>query len=398
MSDTSHAKPPAEDAADPVDDGFDTPEERAAFEEMRQATPDPGADAGGAPPPEDASAGDAPPAGGAAPPAAGDAPGPDDEEEDEGEEVPAIGADGKPAVGADGKPAHRPKKRVTLNKYLKVEERAKAAEEKLAAGAAREARLDERLKIINEAIAPRPETAKTAAEADPEPDKEADLFGWLDWKGRQDTKRDKELSDLRAERQAEVEERNLATAYEEDATAFVREEPNFGPAYQFLMNNRVFELAQYYFNKDLSEPGMKVTVDEIRKIQATISAEERELVKQAIANDQRPAERMYKLAKARGYRPQAPAADGAAAAPANGKNGKAAAIPGSLAESPGVISVTDEIARIKAGTEASKSLSGGGGAPASPLTAKQLADMPQEEFDHMMETLPAEKLRELMGN
>src|SRR6185436_13256480 len=148
------------------------------------------------------------------------------------------------------------------------------------------------------------------------------------------------------------------------------------------MQSRMIELAMYYFGKDLTAPDAQpLTGPELQRIKRTVSGEERQLATEALQSGKSPAERVYQLARARGYRPAAAAApaptNGAArpgngAAPAAAPNGKAPATPGSLATAPAAPSVTEEIARIKNGQDAALSLSGGGSSPQSPMTAERL--------------------------
>jgi hypothetical protein len=66
---------------------------------------------------------------------------------------------------------------------------------------------------------------------------------------------------------------------------------------------------------------------------------------------------------------------------------------GSTAAAP---SVSDEIARIKAGAGASKSLSQAGGTGGG-LTLEALASMPQEEFDAWLAKASRAQVRAVMG-
>lgn len=380
MSDTAHA--PAALAGGPEpDDGF-TVEERAQFAEMEQA-PRPDGDAPGEVAPEPSPTEVVAPVTGVE--------GADDEDDDEGDAAPVAGA---PPAGAA---AEKPKKRVSFGKFKRTEDELTATKAERDQLRSTQARLDERLKIINEAIGigpdgqPKPQVEAKAE--DVEPDAEADVFGWIAWKKRDDVRRDERFAAAEQSRQEQTAETELSTAYVDDARQFAQSEPTFGPAYNFLMNSRVAELAVSSFGKtDLAS----ITPKEMADIKRTISAEERSLVKIAMDRQSSPAELIYRMSVARGFRPAAPAAGASAA------NGKGPAPTGLAAEAAAAVngkgSVKDEIDRIKAGTEASKSLSSGGGAPASPLTAEKLASMPESEFNEMMETLSPEKLKEMFGN
>jgi hypothetical protein len=388
MANTAQALPAAD--AGQVADGF-TDEERAQFAEMEKDTSEP------SPTPEPAPTPAPQPA-----PIAAD--GDDDEDEEEaaaepaGGAAPASGDPGAPPVaGAPGEPAAPgtvvPKRRVSARKYERAEEARKVAETERDTLRQNQARLDERMRIINEALTAPAQPVKTAAEEDAEPDAEKDVFAWIAWKKRDDVRVREEIAELRTGRQAEVEDTTLANTYTEDARSFAATEPNFVPAYQFLMANRTYELAQYFFGKDLTEQGVQLTTEELGKIRGTIGNEEKQLASEAITMKQSPAKRVFALAKARGYRPAA----AAPAAKTNGAAAPAAAAPGGLAASAAAPSVVAEIANIKAGSEAARSLSTGGAAPPNPLTPEKLANMSDEEFGALVDGLSPTETKELFG-
>src|ERR1035437_2866162 len=348
MANTAQALPAAD--AGQVDDGFTT-EERAEFAELEKATSEPDR------PPEPAPAPTPAPA-----PAPAGADGEGDEDEEEAAAAPAGGAaavpgapGATPAAGAPGEPAAPgtvvPKRRVSARKYERAEEARKVAETERDPRRQNQARLDERMRIINEALTAPAQPVKTAAEEDAEPDAEKDVFAWIAWKKRDDVRVREEIAELRTGRQAEVEDTTLANTYTEDARSFAATEPNFVPAYQFLMANRTYELAQYFFGKDLTEQGVQLTSEELGKIRGTIGNEEKQLASEAITMKQSPAKRVFALAKARGYRPAAAAPAADPAAKTNGAAAPAAAAPGGLAASAAAPSVVAEIANIKAGSE-----------------------------------------------
>jgi hypothetical protein len=411
----------------PVDESPFTPEEQAQFDLMQKETAEPTgepAPEGTEDKPKPAVEGEAPKPviAGAKDPAEG---GEGDDDED-GEE-PAAGAEAKP--GEEDKP---PPRRVAYGKFQRVENAKKKAEADLKAerearqkDAEERARLDERLKLINEALQPRAEDAKAKAAAeDPAPDPEADIFAYVAWQGRQIERLNTTIQDIQQGGQQRDDESAIAQTYVSDAEQFAGREPNFIPAYQFLMQSRTLELAQYFFGKDLTDPETpRLTGQEYNRIKTTVADEERQLAKEAIRAGQSPAARVFSLAKARGFRPGAPRsadpapdpAAAAAAAAANGgakTNGTAApagnggtAAPGSLAVgaaapapgAPAKPSVKDEIEKIRQGTEASVSLSQGGGAPTSPMTPERLANMPQHEFEALMDRLSPAEQRIAMG-
>jgi hypothetical protein len=428
MSDTHGAAAPADHAANNSgpDDGF-SPEERAQFAEMAQSDAGAGDSADGAAGGDNGAAAGG--AGGAAAPGSADgaaaaaaapaagAEGADDDDDDGADPAAAAAADA--AAVAAGKP---PKRRVSFNKFKSADDRAKALETELAQARVNAAKFEERMTIINEALAgkfspaaggaaPAGDVAgaaaapKTLAELGPRPDPEQDLFGWAKWADQRNEILEAEVKELRAGSQQTSEnlaERDLAATYVDDANQFATTEPNFLPAYQFLMDTRIAELAIARFGQ--VDP-KQLTQQEFDAIEKVIAAEERTLVQTALQRrgpDGRrgsPARLIFDMAKARGFKPAAAAAAPAAGrvAPAVAGGAAPAAAAAAAAGSQQQPSVKDEIDRIKAGSDAALSLSSGGGAPASALTAQKLVSMSDAEFGHMMETLDPEKLQELMG-
>lgn len=368
----------------PSDDGF-SPEERQQFEDMQRA------DAGEPGPAADAPATTEPAAPTIDPVAGAD----DDDDDDDAGEKPAAGA----APGQPGQPAKDPRKaRVSLGKYLRTEERAKKLETELTTERERVARFDERMKILSEALStPKGEKPEAAVNDDPEPDKEADIYGHNAWLSRQLAKTNERLNQFQQGTQAQQADASIADAYQSDAQSFMAKEPNFGAAYKHLMQSRGIEMAMYWFGKDVTDPEVRLTQQEVAQINAGVVAEEKQLAAAALRAGQSPAQRIFAMAKARGYRPAAPAAAPAAngAAPAGGRPTASAQPPVAAVLAPKV-NVKDEIDRIKNGQDAAVSLSTGGGAPANRLTPAKLADMPQDQFNELMENMSPEEFQRLV--
>lgn len=391
------------------DDGF-SPEERTQFEAMRAeptAAPDLAPSDGDAAPAVDA---DAPvvEAGdkgavkdGASTAGPGAAAAPSGDADDEGDDD---------AAGTTTDPAKKPR-RVSYSKFEREvtarDKRIADLEKSTRDDAESKARLDERMRIINEALTPK-EQAKQEDD-DPEPDPETDIFAHNAWLKREmvrsNDRNSAAIKELREGRQQEQAQTQVQRAYEDDAQAFVAREPNFAPAYQFLMANRISELAVYFFGKDMTAEGATLTPQEVNRIRQTIQNEENQLVAGAIKDGKSPAERIFALARARGYRPAAPAANGNGAdtaAKTNG-NGNGKAAPGNLADAAAATdakpngNVKDEIDRVRKGSESGLSLSQGGGAPTMTLTPEKLANMPQAEFDALMDQLSPAQQRVAMG-
>jgi hypothetical protein len=378
--------------ADAPDDGF-TPEERAQFQEMQTTTSGPA--------PVDPVPATPEPAPVAAAPAV--APAAADDDDDEPAPAPIPGA---PPVPAD----QQHPRRVSWSKYSRetdeLRKKVEAAEGTIAQQRVNQAKLDERLAIINEALTAPPQQAAQPADDDPEPDPNEDIFGHNAWLKRQlvrTNQRMEEFTTAQEQRQqASDENTNLNNSYLQDANTFAAKEPNFVPAYQFLMESRVNELAHYFFGKDLTEQGAHLTPQEVKRITDEITAEERALVQNAVKGGRSPAQEVFKMARMRGFRPPAPAAQAPAAAPATNGAAAPAARPTAsaappAAAAPAAPSVTAELARIRNGQDAALSLSQGGGAPAVTLDAARLANMPDDEFNALLDSMSESQRRAIMG-
>ena len=223
---------------------------------------------------------------------------------------------------------------------------------------------DERLRLLAEAMTPK---AEEIEQEDAEPDPQTDIMAWASWAQREMGR----LRDGAAQTTQVVTDdqadRNTRDAYQRDAVAFARETPDFGPAYNYLLQSRAAMLVEQGYNEQ-----------QVRQI---LFNEEKGLVERAAATGKRPAAMVYGLAKQFGWRPEmAQQAQNGAATPSNGAapkaNGGSAPAAPSAPKQP---SVTEEVERIAAAAAASKSLSGAGG-PASEMSLEALANMSAAEF------------------
>jgi len=291
----------------------------------------------------------------------------------------------KDATGKDVIDANtgKPQRRVSFHKYQRAMERLAAAEAAVAKTSEERARIDERLKIINEALTtPGPEAAaKTPEETDPEPDPEVNIFEWVKWNKRELAREREARTNLETAWREERDDANLANNYRQDANKFAQTEPNFGPAYHYLLSVRANQLRAAGW-------------DDETKISQQLVKEEKGLVKNAYADSVSPAARIFEMAKAAGFAPKA------AAAPA-------AAVPGTplgdmkppaAAPKAGVPSVTEQVRMAAEGAAASTSLSQAGGAPLEQLTQAKLLSMDEDEFNMVVSQLSKTKLRELFGD
>ena len=211
----------------------------------------------------------------------------------------------------------------------------------------RDARIQERLAIINEALKP-------PAAAPPNPDE--DIFAYaqnlearLNASERRDQEREQYQRQL-TEQQTQLQ--GLTAAYAADAARFRRETPDFNAAYQFLLQSRYDELSAIGYDDTA--------------INNAIRQDELNIAHFQLARGGSPAETIYNLASRRGYKPPEP------------DNGKA----NGADNGAGKPSAADQIARLKDAQDASASLSQGGGSPdgGTRITLESLDRMSRDEF------------------
>lgn len=243
-------------------------------------------------------------------------------------------------------------------------------------GALREkwARLEERFSVFQDALAvqqPEPEATKPEEEL---PDPEKDIFAFLKaLPASLERKFDARLAPVEQRvgqvsemTQAQRAEAQMLTNYQSDARRFVQAQPDFLNAYAFLVQQRDAELAAAGF------------ADPQRRMQMIV-ADERDLVNGAFQANASPSERLYAMAKARGYvKQEAPQPQPAANGATNG-NG-AAPTPTPAAKPTATETAAEEIARLQRGQDAALSLSNAGGNRSPSITIDDLVNMPDEDF------------------
>jgi hypothetical protein len=398
--------PPAGDGAREVDpiDGLSA-EEQAGLDAMKS----------GAPPTPDGDSGDDEGAD-------GDSDSGDDEPAGDGGEAPAPVADGAPA------PPRQPK---TINYGRHQKEIAKLAKERDAAIAALDGsrqetakereertRLDERSRLLLEAIntkAP-PAAAAPAADADPEPDKSDDPLGHLEWRNR---RLEKQVADLAGGQQrqqqataAENEETQTYNALVADIQRTVNGDPARGvapdptmtDAFVHLRETRYQELGFIYAGIDINDPAecAKLSPEDQAKlsdnIQRTFHNEQMLVAREALGKRTSPAAVIRNLARARGWKPAAAApAGGDPPAPAAPDRGAAPPAPRAAAAPAPQGSVKDQLNAVRDNLDASRSLSDAGGSPGGQMTPERLAQMSEGEFEEYYNSIPKNKLDALMG-
>lgn len=313
-------------------------------------------------------------------------------------------ADGEAAAGAAGQPEadgrRRGKPRVGLKKFLGEKERADKLEADLKTERERFARVDERMRVLSEALQQPQNKQEQQKDDDPEPKMEDDVFAWGAWMRRDRDRLLDRINTMQQGGQQRDDDHSLQERYQTDVATFVRGEggKHWQSAYDHVIGSRFAELAMHFYGIDVTDDAApRMSAQQIEHLRGEIQGEERNVARGAFKSNQSPAQRIMAMARARGWRPPADdasagaaAANGAGGAAANGANGKNGGKPGVKPN------VSAEIERIKNGSEASTSLSDGGSAPRTPLTPQRLADMPQAEFEALMDRMSPEEFQALV--
>lgn len=299
----------------------------------------------------------------------------DDDETDE--EVVVLGKDGK-YRGANGK--------FVSHKALHRErEKRKAAQSDLAKERDRNARVEERLAILNEAFSTgtqqKPSASAPAAQAqapqnpyeEPSIDPESDFMGWAKQMQRRSEWNFNTHKQTQESQSTRDNFQRLTHRYHEDAKSYIAKDPTFKDAYSFLVGSRHRELA-----------ALGVTDQKEREKQ--IAQEETAIVVQAFEAGKSPAQVLHEYARARGFSgTAAPASQGGAPSAQH------------LTPAPSAQNAAERIAHLRNGQNAAQSLSNGSGAHVAPLTYERLANMSDDDFENAVAGLSKAQLTALMG-
>lgn len=234
---------------------------------------------------------------------------------------------------------------VPKSAYLRVKGEKDATSQKLAAVAAELIRQRERHATMAELLtAAQPQRTDVEPERDISP--EEDIFGAYKQLSKKFQELAQRVDKTDQNAMAQIQAMQLQTAARTDLESFASREPAFMEAYGYLVSQR---------DQELQALGV---VDPAQR-QATIKAEARDLMEGALKGGQSAAERIWRLAQARGFK-------------AARKDEPAPLDP----------QATEQIERINKGKEANKSLRGAGTTSdtGQPLTLAKLADMPEAEF------------------
>jgi hypothetical protein len=246
-------------------------------------------------------------------------------------------------------------------------------QERIAREQSERARIDERLRILMEASQPQPQPGQPGAQGEQPkvPNPEEDPFAYMRYLEDRLNAVTQQNQQVGETVQEEREHAALKTAFMTDAQRYAQQTPDFMSAYQHLMTAR---------DRELSRLGM----DNPHERADIIQREERQIVAECFRRGKSPSELIYDLAKDRGYAKPAPAP---AAAPAAEAPAVTTAKPSAIAQ----------VAAIKRGTEASKSLGSAAGGGTTPVTAESLAAMDEEEFHRVVSGMSREQKRQYFG-
>jgi hypothetical protein len=200
----------------------------------------------------------------------------------------------------------------------KREQRLRDLETQLNGEREQRTRLDERTKMLLDAINSAPKADQQQAAAEPveqEPDQEQDPIGWNEWKIRSLEKVVQRLDGTIQKQQQrtdeQTEEDREVGEYTAELEAAARADDTVGAAFVHLRESRYVELGEVYAGIDVNDPEQCATLTPkqqlalTRQIQAAFANEQR-MVYRAAKQTNRPIGRsIVALAKARGFNPAA---------------------------------------------------------------------------------------------
>jgi hypothetical protein len=237
--------------------------------------------------------------------------------------------------------------------------------ERLAREAAERARIDERLRIMTQAMeAPQPGQPGQQETQVPNPDE--DPFAYMRYLEGRIEQLSGGVQQVDQQFAAQQEYAQLKTAFVSDAQQYQTKQPDFLKAYTHLMQARDRELARL---------GRQDPQERARIVQQ----EEQMIVSECLRQGRSPSELIYELAKDRGYSTPAPAAPAA---------------PAAAAQKPSAVA---QVAAIKKGQESAKSLGSAAGGATQPLTADVLANMSEDEFERVVSKMSRSERAQYFG-
>lgn len=183
---------------------------------------------------------------------------------------------------------------------------------------------------------------------DTPPDPNVDIFAYAAWQGKQlDAVKEQLRQDVEQRQQMtqqQAEEREIVTTWQSSVQEFQSKQADFPDAAKYL--------------SELRSQQLKALGLEDGRINATIDAELKGIIKQAKAANRSPAEIIYQYASVSGYKP---------AQAQQQPNGQ--------------VQMPESLARVAAAQSASKTIaSGSGRAGADPASPEAIAAMSEKEF------------------
>jgi hypothetical protein len=312
----------------------------------------------------------------------------------------------------------KPPRRVSYRKFQAEAEARAGLERQVQEQAVKNARIEERLSLLQQALV---EPAAPAAPAKEKPDPEKDIFGYARYLEEQLTAVADKVNGYEQQITAGQAEMDQERNYINSLNSYAGREPNFMHAYGYLLRNRAAELMAPRYPQATYEQLMQAEIP--ADVADVLRQEERDLYHTAFQEKRNPAENIFRMAQLRGFKPptapQAPAAPASNTTPApNGHaqppNPQQPVRPGTpLAAIPPVAvapaapngaapTAADLVESIKRGQNASMSLSNASGGSGIELTPQLLAEMSDEQFSALFNELQArgdkQKLMDLMGH
>ena len=250
------------------------------------------------------------------------------------------------------------------------------------------ARLDERLRLFQEAAQASDEADQTA-EVEQVPDANEDPIAAINYLLKKANERTDEVAQVRQRQDTSEAMNAMQSAYTADARQFVSQQPAFPEAYRWLITMRQNQLRAAGFTDE----------NEIANI---INNDERDLVARAFTDRQNnpqaagPAQRLYNFAVASGFRPsQQPTRQNGNGRQQTNQTRQQNRTGTRDTAQPLEFSVSDTVDAIERGRTASRSLSGTGGAPVRRgVNLDELITMSDEEYAHWLRTLSPSQRRQ----
>lgn len=245
-----------------------------------------------------------------------------------------------------------------------MERRAREYETQITREREERARIDERLQLIMQA-SQQQQMEEYEGQQYQVPNPEEDPFGYMRYLEHQIASLSQQTQGVDQRFQQQDEYATVKSAFQADASAFTQRQPDFINAYQHLMRARDREL-------------LRLGRNNAQERASIIAQEELMIVSECLRNGKSAAELVYELAKDRGY--QLPQQQSAA--------------PAQVGQRPSAVA---QVAAIKKGAAAARSLGSAAGGSNQPLTAELLANMSEAEFEAVYTKMSREQRREYFG-